>query len=238
MYDTINIIIPVYNEGPNIKHTLGEIEKKVTSPYHVFIIYDHDEDNTIEAVNEYMQDRKNITLVKNKYGSGVLNAIKTGFITIDDGVAVVVMADLSDEISKIDEMFTKINQGYDIVCGSRYIRGGGQIGGPGFKKMLSRIAGISLHYITGIPTHDISNSFKMYTKKVLNDIVIESRGGFEVGMEITVKGFFKGYKITEIPTVWQDRSAGESKFRLWKWLPEYIHWYLFAIKQKVRGLFK
>ena len=153
-------------------------------------------------------------------------------------VAVVVMADLSDEISKIDEMFTKISRGYDIVCGSRYIRGGEQIGGPGFKKMLSRMAGISLHYITGIPTHDVSNSFKMYTKKVLNDIEIESHGGFEIGMEITVKSFFKGYKITEIPTVWRDRSAGESKFRLWKWLPEYMHWYLFAVKQKVHSLFK
>jgi dolichol-phosphate mannosyltransferase len=238
MYNTINIIIPVYNEGENIKHTLAEIEQKVSGPYRVFIIYDRDDDNTIAAVNEYMRSAENITLVKNKYGIGVLNAIKTGFEAVDEGVAVVVMADLSDEISKIDEMFTKISRGYDIVCGSRYIRGGEQIGGPGFKKMLSRMAGISLHYITGIPTHDVSNSFKMYTKKVLNDIEIESHGGFEIGMEITVKSFFKGYKITEIPTVWRDRSAGESKFRLWKWLPEYMHWYLFAVKQKVHSLFK
>lgn len=238
MYDKINIIIPVYNEGQNIKHILGEVEQKVTGPHNVFIIYDFDEDNTIPAVNEFMPGKSSITLVKNKYGSGVLNAIKTGFKTVNDGVAVVVMADLSDEISKIDEMFEKINRGYDIVCGSRYVEGGGQIGGPCFKKMLSRMAGVSLHYIAGIPTHDISNSFKMYSKEVLNDIEIESRGGFELGMEITVKAFFKGYKITEIPTVWRDRSAGESRFRLWKWIPEYMRWYLFAIKQKVCGLFK
>jgi glycosyltransferase involved in cell wall biosynthesis len=238
MYDKINIIIPVYNEGQNIKHVLGEIERKVAGPYHVFIIYDFDEDNTIPNVSEYMQDRSNIALVKNEYGMGVLNAIKTGIKAVEDGVAVVVMADLSDEISKVDEMLIEINRGYDIVCGSRYVKGGNQVGGPGFKKILSRMAGVSLHYITGIPTHDISNSFKMYTKKVLNDIEIESRGGFELGMEITIKAFFKGYKITEIPTVWWDRNAGESRFRLWKWMPEYLHWYFFAIKKKIRRMFK
>jgi hypothetical protein len=78
----------------------------------------------------------------------------------------------------------------------------------------------------------------MYTKTVLDSIEIQSRGGFEVGMEITIKAFFKGYKITEVPTVWQDRSAGESRFRLLKWVPKYIHWYLFAIKTKLRSLVK
>ena len=238
MYDTVNIIIPVYNEGPNIGRTLAEIAEKIKNLHRVFVVYDFDQDNTLPVVREFMQKRKNISLVKNKYGNGVLNAIRTGFAAVDDGVAVVVMADLSDDIGKIDQMFAKINQGYDIVCGSRYVKGGGQIGGPGFKKMLSWLAGVSLYYLTGVPTRDISNSFKMYTKTVLNDIEVQSRGGFEVGMEITVKAFFKGYKITEVPTVWHDRSTGKSRFKLWKWLPKYIHWYLFAIKSKVRGLVK
>ena len=73
----------------------------------------------------------------------------------------------------------------------------------------------------------------MYTKKLLNDIRIESNGGFELGMEIVIKAFLKGYRITEVSSVWRDRSAGESRFRLWKWLPKYIYWYLFAIKGKI-----
>lgn len=234
MYKLINIVIPVYNEQENIKNTLAEIAGKVRTPYQIFIVYDFEEDTTIPVVRNLMQAADNIQLLKNNYGKGVLNAIKTGFDAIDDGVILVVMADLSDDLAKVDDMLEKINEGYDLVCGSRYMKGGKQIGGPWFKKLLSRVAGISLHYMSGIPTHDVTNSFKMYTKKVLRDMTIESNGGFELGMEITIKAFLKGYKIAEIPTFWQDRTAGESRFRLWQWLPKYIHWYCFALKGKKR----
>ena len=239
MYKLINIIIPVYNERENIKDTLLEIKTKIKTPHRIFIVYDFDEDNSIPVVKDFMQNNTNTYLVKNKYGNGVLNAIKTGFETIDNGVVLVVMADLSDDLDKVDEMFKKINEGYDIVCGSRYMRGGEQIGGPRIKKFLSRLAGVSLHYLSGIPTHDVTNSFKMYTKEVLKDIKIESKGGFELGMEIVVKVFLKGYRVTEVPSTWRDREKGKSRFRLWRWLPKYIYWYLFAlinIKEKPRNL--
>jgi dolichol-phosphate mannosyltransferase len=234
MYSSVNIVIPVYNEGENITDTLTDIETKISTKHHIFIVYDFDQDNTLPVLRKYTAQKNNtsVSLVKNKYGRGVLNAIKTGFECIDDGIILVTMADLSDDLSKVDEMFKKINEGYDIVCGSRYIKGGGQIGGPPFKKFLSRMAGVSLHCLIGIPTCDITNSFKMYTKKVLNDITIESNGGFELGMEIVLKAFIKGYKITEVPSIWRDRSAGKSRFRLWKWLPKYLHWYWYGIKHR------
>lgn len=233
MYDSINIVIPVYNEGANISNAISEIESKVKTGHRIFIIYDFDEDNTLPVVRGLMGNKKNIHLLKNKHGKGVLNAIKTGFEIVNGDVVLVIMADLSDDLSKADEMFKKINEGNDIVCGSRYMKGGKQVGGLKFKKLLSRTAGISLRYLTGIPTYDVTNSFKMYTKKVLDDIRIESTGGFELGMEIVIKAFFKGYNITEVPSVWRDRKAGESKFKLWKWLPKYLYWYFFAIQQKL-----
>lgn len=237
MYSLLNIVIPVYNEGENITDTLADIETSIGTKHHIFIVYDFDEDNTLPAIKRYADNKGDlpISLVKNKYGRGVLNAIKTGFECIDEGVILVTMADLSDDLGKVDEMFTKINEGYDIVCGSRYTKGGKQIGGGRFKKFLSRMAGVSLHYLTGIPTHDITNSFKMYTKNVLNDIIIESDGGFELGMEIVLKAFIKGYKIAEVPSVWRDRSAGKSRFLLWKWLPKYLRWYWFGIKDRFRS---
>ena len=230
MYNLLNIVIPVYNEGGNINETLQQIKSKVQTLHKIFIVFDFEEDNTIPVVKRYMKENRNIHLIKNKYGKGVLNAIKTGFEAIDDGVILVVMADLSDDLGMVDEMFNKINDGFDIVCGSRYMKGGRQSGGPGFKKLLSRTAGVSLHYLTGIPVHDITNSFKMYTKKVLNNISIESDGGFELGMEIVVKAFIKNYKITEIPSLWYERTVGKSRFRLWKWLPKYMRWYWLALK--------
>lgn len=233
-FDSLQIAIPVYNEAGNIAHTLEQIEAMVTVPHRVLIIYDFDEDDTIPVVKEFIREQKakNIFLVKNRYGKGVLNAIRTGFDSAKDGVVLVVMADSSDDLSVVDSMFEKINQGYDIVCGSRYMKGGKQVGGPIIKGLLSRVACRSLHIITGISTHDITNSFKMYRKSVLDDIEIESSGGFEIGMEVVVKAFFKGHRITEVPTLWRNRTAGQSRFKLRKWLPNYMRWYIFSIKER------
>jgi dolichol-phosphate mannosyltransferase len=232
MYRSINAVIPVYNEGENIVGLLKEMQRKVKTPCRIYIVYDFEEDNTPAAVKAYMQDNANIYLVKNRFGRGPANAIKTGFEAVDDGIVLVLMADRSDDLVRVDEMFKKVNEGYDVVCGSRYMKGGKQTGGPRLKKLLSRIAGISLHYLIGVPTHDITNSFKMYTKKVIDDMTIESKDGFELGMEIVLKAFINGYKITEVPCVWRCRSVGRSRFRLWKWLPKYLKWYVYGIKTK------
>jgi len=237
MIDKINIVIPVYNEGSNIIETLNEIKKKISMPVNIFIVFDFDGDNTISVVRKFMEKNKNIHLVKNKYGNGVLNAIKTGFDAVVNGYILVMMADLSDELDKVGEMMEKVKEGYDIVCGSRYMRGGKQIGGPWFKKMLSRLAGVSLHYLIGIPTHDVTNSFKIYSKEVLKEINIESDGGFELGMEILIKAFLKGYKISEVPSFWHTRTSGESRFKLMKWLPKYFYWYWFAVQKKIELTF-
>jgi len=228
----LNIIIPVYNEGDNIVSTISEIKNKISVPYRILVVYDFDEDNTLPALANSIHKNDDIQLVKNIYGRGALNAIKTGFNNVPEGIILVVMADLSDDLAVVNEMHRKILDGYDIVCGSRYMKGGRQIGGPLLKKLLSRTAGLSLYHLAGIPTHDVTNSFKMYTKKVLNEITIESNGGFELGMEIVIKSHLKGFRIGEVPSTWRDRSAGESRFKLFQWLPKYFHWYCLAFKSK------
>ena len=102
------------------------------------------------------------------------------------------------------------------------------------KTILSRCAGLSLHYIAGIPTHDATNSFKLYRRNVLQAISIESKGGFELGMELVVKAHEMGYKIAEVPTHWSDRVAGKSRFKLLQWLPNYLRWYWRAITRRGR----
>jgi hypothetical protein len=102
------------------------------------------------------------------------------------------------------------------------MKGGKQIGGPFFKKLLSRTAGFTLKYFTGLPVHDVTNSFKLYRKSMVDNIDIESEKGFEIGMEIVIKAHFSGYKITELPCTWTDRQAGQSKFRILNWLPKYV----------------
>jgi glycosyltransferase involved in cell wall biosynthesis len=230
---SLAIVIPVYNEGNNITPTLNSIFKHIKSEKHIYIVYDFEEDTTLSALkgNTY----QNLTLMRNKYGRGVLNAIKTGLEDTKEDAVLVTMADGSDEYQDIDSMYQKINEGYGIVVGSRYMKGGQQLGGPFLKSLMSRVAGVSAFYLTGIPTHDISNSFRMYSRKVLNAVKIESTGGFELGMEITVKAFIAGFKIAEVPTTWHDRCTGRSNFKLWKWLPSYLRWYFYLLRNRYFG---
>lgn len=228
----LSIIIPAHFEEKNIISELEEIRTKVKTSYEVIIIFDLDNDPTIKVVEKYIKISKlnNIFLKKNNFGSkrGVINAIKTGINYSKSKVIVVSMADLSDDIEKIDAMYRLIEKGFDIVCASRYMKGGRQIGGPFLKGLFSRFTGLSLHWF-GLPTHDPTNAFKMYKKSIFEAIKMESDGGFEYSLEIVVKAYKLGYKITEVPATWRDRTAGESKFKLLKWLPKYLKWYKYFL---------
>jgi len=226
------IITPVYNEAENFPGLYAEIKKKIKTPHKVVVVYDFDEDTTVPVAKKYQKNDKDLVLHKNTIGRGALNAIRSGFEYVPSGPVLVTMADLSDRLSDVDKMYQMYVEGADLVCGSRYMKGGQQVGGPFLKRTLSRLAGVSLYWLRRVPTHDITNNFKLYDKAFLDTITIESEGGFEVAMEITVKAFRGGKKIAEVPTVWRDRTAGEARFKLWKWLPSYLRWYFYALGPK------
>jgi len=232
---SLAVVIPVYNEGNNVRQVLEGLQASVTNPFQVLLVYDFDEDNTLPVAREVAAARgMNLRLVKNRFGRGALNAIKTGLLEADAEFLIVTMADQSDPPEVINDMLAKArNTHADMVCGSRYMRGGRQIGGPLLKKTLSRLAGVSLYYLTSIPTHDVTNSFKLYSRRMIQGIQIESDGGFELGMELTVKAHYRGFKIAEVPTQWTDRTGGTSRFRLFRWLPHYLRWYFLALRLEV-----
>lgn len=227
----LTIVVPVYNEGDNIGKCLEQIKSQVTVPYSVSVVYDFPEDSSLPVAREMAGLLKMpVELVRNAHGRGALNAIKTGLQSARTEFVIVTMADLSDPPHVMNMMIEVAKtHGADIVCGSRYMKGGSQTGGPLLKSLLSRMAGVSLHYVTRLPTHDVTNSFKLYRRSFLEKVKIESTGGFELGMELVVKAYRYGYKVTEVPTSWQDRSAGESRFQLTKWLPKYLRWYFYCL---------
>jgi len=229
----LDIVIPVYNEGGNIKRLVEEIHAKVNTPYRIVIVYDFDEDDTLPIVYKLRRKYGNIELMKNAYGKGALNAIKTGLYNTNAQATLVMMADLSDDPIIVDRMFQMVMKGFDVVCASRYMKGGRQVGGLWLKRTLSKLAGISLHWLAGIPTHDITNSYKMYSNRVLNEIKVESDGGFEVGMEMVIKAHFRGFKVGEIECTWRDNPQSISRFKMARWIPKYMKWYIYALKMRV-----
>ena len=229
-------MVPAHFEEATIGTTLRALHDQVRHPFKALVVYDMDEDPTATAVHEGSAEWPEAVALKNAYGSGALGAIRTGLDAADTELVAVVMADLSDDPAVLNLMIAEADRGADVVSGSRYMRGGKQVGGPVLKSLMSRLAGRSLHLLTRIPTHDPTNSFRLYRTSFVRGVDVRSRGGFEIGMELTVKAYIAGLTVAEVPTTWIDRGAGQSKFKLRAWLPLYVHWYLYALRRAPLGI--
>ena len=231
----LSVVIPVYNEGENVVPTLrGVVERTRTRPLEVLVVHDFDEDTTVPVVKRLQQELPEIRLHRNDIGRGALNALKSGLAAARAPYVLVTMGDGSDDPGDIDAMYGLAHDGADIVAGSRYMRGGHQVGGPMLKRTMSRVAGLSLHWLAGLPIHDATTNFRMYSKRLLQRVTIESDGGFELGLELTVKAYAFGMRLAEVPTTWNDRTAGQSHFKLWEWLPRYLRWYWVGLGARFR----
>lgn len=230
MTPDLTFVIPVFNEGRNLPRLWQELSTQVRLNFEAVIIYDFEEDDTVPVARGIAASGDSrLRLVKNR-SQGVANALKTGFAAVTDNPIMVLMADLSDDLSILPQMLALHRQGYDVVAASRYMPGGRIENGPVIKQGLSRMAGLSLHYLRGIPTTDASNAFKLYSPAVFRTISLESEDGFEINVEITVKAWLHGFRFAEVPSVWRERTEGKSKFKLLKWLPKYLRWYVYAFR--------
>jgi glycosyltransferase involved in cell wall biosynthesis len=231
----LSIVVPVFNEKDNIQPFLLDLEAQVAEPHETLIVYDFPEDSTLPAIAALHPPCPSVRLVHNTLGRGVLNALKAGFRASRGDVVLVKMADRSDEPKDVAAMTRLIRDGADVVAGSRYVRGGRQEGGPLLKRTLSRLAGVSLHYLAGLPIRDATNNFRAYSRRVIDQIPVEGESSFALALELTLKAHWRGWRVAEVPTVWHDRTAGASRFRLFAWLPHYLRWYLLALRRAWLG---
>jgi glycosyltransferase involved in cell wall biosynthesis len=230
----LSIIIPAHNEEDNIAEVVRKVESTVSIDHELVVVNDHSMDRTEEIVLGLMPQYGNLRLVSNRRPGCFANAVRAGFENASGDVLIPVMGDRCDDLETIPLLWEKINAGFDVACGSRYMENGERLGGPKLKGSLSRFAGRSLHVLLGIPTHDIANAFKMYRRSVIEKIDIKTKG-FDISMEITLKAFFLGSKIAEVPTVWRERTKGKSSFSVCKLLPGYVKLYAWALLRKMTG---
>jgi dolichol-phosphate mannosyltransferase len=141
-----------------------------------------------------------------------------------------VMADASEDPEDIVRLAGRMADGWDIVGGSRYMRGG-RIVGNTLKQRVSRAYSVLMRMVGGPPIHDISNAFKLYSREVLASLDLIS-DSFDLSVELTLKAYLAGFRITEIPTVWTNRAIGQSHFRLLNELRNYGRWLLIAATKR------
>ena len=225
----IDIIIPVFNEGEVIISTLRSLVKGVRRPFRVLICYDFDEDTTLDAIRAEGSQGVDVEFVRNQ-GCGAHAAVLSGFSFSSSPFVLVFPADDNYNAGMLDTMFDMADTGADIVCASRFMTGGSMVGCPALKAVLVRLAALTMHKLGRLPTHDGTNGFRLFSRRLLNSVSIESSEGFTYSIELLAKCHRLGWRISETPAQWHERSSGTSRFRVISWIPAYLRWYLYVFQ--------
>lgn len=223
----IAIIIPVFNEQDTIGKVLVDIDQSLREPAIIYLIADSASDPTIAAaeVAVIKLDIQVCFIIQNG-ARGPASAIKLGIDSSTEKFIVFMTADDSDNARDLPLLISLLRNGGKLACASRYAKGGKHIGGPNLKHFLSWLAGQIVRHVKQINTSDPTNLFKAVTRDFLDEITIESKFGFTLGLELVSKANIASYSIVEIPTIWHERTTGNSSFKTIKWLPTYLYWFL------------
>lgn len=230
----VSVIVVAYNEGESIVRSIERLLEAVRLQSEVIVVVDSDDDTSIQPLLPLCARDNRLRVSVNNLGRGPAMAIRHGFSEAKSNVVVVTMADGCDDPSQIDALALLVERGVVVAAGSRYARGGQQVGAPLLKSFLSRMAGMTLRIFARVGTWDATNSFKAYSKEFVDRVGIESDAGFEVGIELVAKARRYRKPVAEIPTIWLERETGESHFKLTQWIKRYIHWYLFAFGPPIK----
>lgn len=225
----LSIIIPVYNEAENIKSAIEGIKKKIKIRHEIIVVFDNEKDTTLPPLRKIQIKTKNLHIVKNKIIPGPSGAIRTGFAYAKADRILVTMADLCDDWDIVDKICKLIPSKADVVCPSRYMKGGGQVVVSKYKAFFPQTAGFLLNILSGIPTRDPTNSYKLYSRQLLETLNLKSTVSFSVTLEIMAKSYCLNKRIIEVPTVWHDRQQGKTNFKILPSIVHYIPWFCFAL---------
>jgi dolichol-phosphate mannosyltransferase len=225
----LDIVIPVYNEGANIVGVLRGLAREVKTPARVLICYDRPDDDTLPAVraNPDAHVGLPVEFVKNP-SRGAHHAIMAGFAASTAPFVVVYPADDDFNCGVLDKMVAVGKQGCDVICASRFMPGGTMQGCAWLKATLVRTAAFTLYHVARLPTHDPTNGFRMYSRRVIEQVPVESDRGFCHALELLVKSHRLGWRVGEVPALWFERKHGSSRFQVLNWLPYYLRWYRYG----------
>lgn len=208
------VIIPTFNEQENILNMIPEVLRQ-DEGLHVLVVDDNSPDGTAATVKDLMKDNPRIHLLERERKMGLGTAYVAGFkYAIANGFAHVfeMDADFSHDPNMLPE-FLRTVKDYDLVLGSRYIRGVNVINWPMKRLLLSYFANQYTRIVTGLPVKDATGGFKCFRVEVLKSIDLDAihSNGYAFQIEMSFKAWKKGYRIKEIPIIFMDRRVGISK---------------------------
>ena len=232
---TLTILMPVRNEGINLRIMLKMLSAIVEVPYEVLIVHDTVEDDSLKVV-ESLPPGPVVRTLHNTLGRGVVNAIRAGVAAAEGQYVLVFAADEVGPVLAIEDMLSLMDHGCEFVSCTRYAHGGRRLGGSVVGGVLSRTANRWFHWLAGSVLTDCTTGIKMFRRDQFERLHLTSRPiGWAVAFEMAIKAQMLGLTLGEVPIISIDRLyGGKSTFRLGPWTGEYFRWFVWGVRH-LRG---
>lgn len=234
----ISFVIPLHNEEKNTQAAVLRVSRfaqKNRLSYEIVPVDDRSNDSTGSILRNLAKENPRIKPIHRKYdleekGNTMGKALIEGTKNASGSIIIWTMGDLADDTKTYLDIIKKINSGYDMVFGSRYMPGGSRGNLDLLKAFLSSWGTRLANLFFGVPVHDITNAFRGFRKSVFNRIELKSTG-FSISPEFAIKAHLLGFRLGEVPTVYTNRVEGVSSFKLFKMTKNYLKLYLIMFWQ-------
>jgi len=213
----LSIVIPARDEegcvASTVEHLYIELRLREV-PHEIVVVDDGSTDRTWEILQDMRGRVTTLAPIQNRGANGFGRAVAAGLAAMKGDAVVIMMADESDDCRDVVRYWQKLNEGYDCVFGSRFIKGGGVIDYPKIKLFLNRLANFFLKVLFRIKLNDTTNAFKAYRKEVIDGCQPLIAPHFNITVEIPLKAIVRGYSWTTIPITWRNRRSGTAKLKI------------------------
>lgn len=213
----ISVVIPAYNEEGCLYGTVSNIVDTLQAediPHEIVIVNDNSKDRTLEVCNQLSQIFSSVRYINNQPPNGFGFAVRCGLAEFKGDAVAIMMADASDDVKDLVAGYRKLQEGYDCIFGSRFIRGGVVVDYPIHKLWINRFANWFVKIIFGLRYNDVTNAFKLYRKEVIEGVQPILSHHFNLTVELPLKAIVRGFSYKVIPMKWYNRKTGVSKLKI------------------------
>ena len=231
----LSIVIPAQNEEGCIEKTiLGLVHtlRKASIDHEILAVNDHSTDSTESILEKLCSEYSEVRYINSLNHKGFGFAVRAGLENFSGDAVAIVMADGSDAPEDVVRFFQKLQEGYDCVFGSRFMKGGKTYNYPKFKLIVNRLANYFISILFGMKYKDTTNAFKMYRRTVIQGLKPFLSYHFNLTVELPLKAITRGYSYAVLPNTWINRESGESKLRFKEMGSRYLFIVLYCLIEK------
>jgi dolichol-phosphate mannosyltransferase len=231
----LSVVIPAHNEEGRIAGTVRDLYRALSAagvPHEILVVNDNSRDRTQEILDELRREVPTLRYINNAPPNGYGFAVRAGLAAFKGDAIAIVMADASDSPDDLVAYYRAMQEGYDCVFGSRFIRGARVVDYPWPKLVMNRLANFFIRTLFWMSYNDVTNAFKLFRRSVIAGVQPLLAYHFNLTVELPLKAIVRGYRYTVIPTSWHNRTSGVSKFKIREMGSRYLFIVLYCYLEK------